>query len=50
MFYWILGIFLTFSEASQMEDYDHADIDGDWERPDNTESGCCAESIYSGNM
>ena len=33
-----------------MEDYDHANIDGDWERPDSMESGCCAESIYSGNL
>jgi len=50
MSYRILGIFLTFSGASQMEDYDHANIDGDWERPDSMESGCCAESIYSGNL
>ena len=48
--YMSLGTFLIFSGESQMEDYDHADIDGDWERPDNTESGYCAESIYNGNM
>ena len=48
--YRFLGIFLTFSGTSQIEDYDHAGLDGDWEKPDNTESGRCADSIYSGKM
>jgi len=46
----VLGIFLIFSGASQMEDHDHTGLDGDWKKPDNTKSGCCAESIHSGNM
>ena len=29
--YWVLGIFLIFSGASQMEDYGHADLGGNGE-------------------